>query len=138
MAGYQTKQRKELLTYLSSHADESLSAKEIATALSAQGISRSAVYRNLAVLEEEGLLRRAGQEGRETLYRFIGAPACKERLHLSCKRCGKTFHLDEQTAAQVGNCLFLQAQFALDRTDTVLYGCCADCMKKQKESEAAE
>ena len=45
---YMTKQRKALLRYLSQHADETLSAKQIEAALSGEGISISAVYRNLA------------------------------------------------------------------------------------------
>ena len=56
---YKTKQREALLDYLAQHADEDLSAQQIAGALAAQDISRSAVYRNLATLEQEGALRRS-------------------------------------------------------------------------------
>ena len=49
---YMTKQRKALLSYLSSHADEKLSAKQLEEALCCEGISISAVYRNLSELEK--------------------------------------------------------------------------------------
>ena len=58
MTKYLTKQRRILLNYLSEHADEMLSAKEIADSLADQGISVSAVYRNLSALEEEKLIHR--------------------------------------------------------------------------------
>ena len=54
MSKYMTKQRKALLNYLSAHADEKLSAKQIEENLSGEGISISAVYRNLSDLEKEG------------------------------------------------------------------------------------
>ena len=53
-----TKQRKALLAFLSAHADEELTARQMEQALSEQGISISAVYRNLADLEKEGKVRR--------------------------------------------------------------------------------
>ncbi|MBQ2429166.1 MAG: hypothetical protein II264_11840 [Ruminococcus sp.] len=50
MPKYMTKQRKALLAFLSGHADEELTAKQLETALSGEGISISAVYRNLSDL----------------------------------------------------------------------------------------
>ena len=58
MPKYMTKQRKALLSFLSAHADEKLSARQIAQTLSGEGISISAVYRNLSALEQEGKIRR--------------------------------------------------------------------------------
>ncbi len=63
MAKYLTRQRKRLLTYLSEHTDEQMTARQIADALTADNISISAVYRNLSALEEEGLLKRSVREG---------------------------------------------------------------------------
>ena len=60
---YMTKQRKALLAFLSEHADEELTAKQLETALSGEGISISAVYRNLSDLEKEGKIRRVSKSG---------------------------------------------------------------------------
>ncbi|MBO7088508.1 MAG: transcriptional repressor, partial [Lentisphaeria bacterium] len=54
--------------YLASHPDSLLSADEITDALEASGISRSAVYRNLAALEADGKIRRASKEGDRRVY----------------------------------------------------------------------
>ena len=54
MARYLTRQRKQLLEYLSEHTDEQMTARQIADALTAESISISAVYRNLSALEEDG------------------------------------------------------------------------------------
>ena len=58
MPKYMTKQRKTLLSYLSGHADEKLSARQIEADLKQEGISISAVYRNLSELEKEAAAAR--------------------------------------------------------------------------------
>ncbi len=130
MSKYVTRQRKALLAYLGEHADELLSAQEIADALSGQSISLSAVYRNLAELEAEGQVRRAGREGvRESYYQYIGAGACQGCLHLSCKKCGRTFHMDAGSAEQLLSAVAKSEGFAVDKADTVLYGVCEICQE---------
>jgi Fur family ferric uptake transcriptional regulator len=126
MPTYKTQTRKMLLDYLQSHADETLSASIISKAL--PEISVSAVYRNLAALEKEGLLaavREAG--GRERYYRFTAAEQCRRHLHLSCKRCGKTFHMNEAETEELVRSIAALDRFAVDRSETVLYGVCEDC-----------
>ncbi len=130
MAKYLTRQRKLLLDYLAAHTDETLSAGQIAGALSDKGISTSAIYRNLAALEEEGRIRRSAKPGsQEAYYRYADAERCRGHLHLSCLRCGKTVHLEEAETAVLAECLAKNEGFSLDRNDTVLYGLCADCQK---------
>lgn len=83
MPKYMTKQRKALLSFLSAHADEELSARQIAQTLSGEGISISAVYRNLSALEQEGKIRRVSKNGsREVFYQYTDCTACKNCLHL--------------------------------------------------------
>ncbi len=128
MAKYVTRQRKTLLNYLSKHADELLSVQRIADALEAEDVSRSAVYRNVAELEAEGALRRdLGGDAHEACYRYVGAERCKNSLHLSCKQCGRTFHMDSGGAEALMQVVERAQGFALDKVDTVLYGVCADC-----------
>lgn len=127
---YTTHQRKILLSYLSQHADQQLSADDITNALSDEGISRSAVYRNLADLESEGKLHRLTKEGsRKILYQFIGAEKCKNELHLACKKCGKTIHMDHETAEKLVESVAGGQNFRIDVGETVLYGTCENCSK---------
>ncbi len=125
-----TRQRKILLAYLSEHADETLPTSQIVEALADEKISASAIYRNLAVLEQDGLLRRSSKPGSQELYyRFSGADTCRGQLHLSCVRCGKTVHMEKGEADALAQSLSDQDGFRLDRGSTVLYGICADCQK---------
>jgi Fur family ferric uptake transcriptional regulator len=130
MAKYTTKQRMLLLDFLSEHIDETLSAGQIAEALTGKGISASAIYRNLAALEQEGKVKRLPKPGRtETYYRYTDGEHCRGHLHLSCLCCGKTIHVEETETEALARRLAKNEGFALDREDTVLYGICADCQK---------
>lgn len=130
MAEYQTKQRQVLLDFLSQHADETVSAKQIVAALGEDTISISAVYRNLAALEETGKIRRVTKPGsRKVFFRLIGGEHCGERIHLSCKRCGKMYHMDSDSTERLIKGVSKKNQFAIDRSDTVLIGLCAACQR---------
>lgn len=130
MATYMTKQRKLMLAYLSAHADETLPTSRIVEALAGAGISASAIYRNLAALEQEGKLKRSAKPGSQELYyRYSGAESCQGHLHLSCLCCGKTVHMEESETDALAQRLAANRGFTLDRGDTVLYGICADCQK---------
>ncbi len=130
MAKYMTKQRRLLLDFLSAHTDETLSARQIAEALTDKGISTSAIYRNLVTLEQDGGLIRSVKPGsQEAYYRYTDDEHCRGHLHLSCLRCGKTVHLEETETDTLAHRLAKNEGFALDRSDTVLYGICAECQK---------
>lgn len=131
MSKYMTKQRRSLLGYLSQHADETLSAKQIEEALSHEGISISAVYRNLSELEKEGKIRRVNQSGsREVYYQYTDSDHCRECLHLSCEKCGKTYHMNNAGAQMLIQNLARDDDFTIDKAHTVLYGICRDCREK--------
>lgn len=128
MAKYMTKQRKALLDFLGRHADEELSARAIEDALQSEGVSISAVYRNLADLEQEGKVRRLSKSGsREVFYRYTDSTACKDCLHLSCEKCGKTYHMSVPGAELLIENLQKSDAFTVDKAHTVLYGICREC-----------
>ena len=128
MPKYMTKQRKALLNYLSQHADERLSAKQLEDALKSEGISISAVYRNISELEREGKVRRVNNSGsREVFYQYTDSEHCKDCLHLSCEKCGKTYHMNSAVAQTLIENLAQSDEFTIDKANTVLYGVCKDC-----------
>lgn len=130
MPKYMTKQRKILTEYLSERTDESISATLIAEAL-ADKISKSAVYRNLADMEAEGKLRRVASKGsREIIYQYVDEEKCHDCLHLSCKNCGKTYHMKNTAAEKLINSVMKNEDFDIDKERTVLYGICKDCKKQ--------
>ena len=130
MAKYQTKQRKTLLTYLEQHPDELLSVEQIAADLTDDSISVSAIYRNFAELESEGKVHKVSRMGeRNSYYRYIAAAPCRESLHLSCQKCGKSYHLNPQLAEALTKSLANTEHFEIDIGSTVIYGTCNVCAK---------
>lgn len=133
MSKYNTRQRKVLLDYLMCHKDMQISAKMIAEALKDENISISAVYRNLAALETDGKIKRHTKDGsREVYYRFVDDDDCRSCLHLSCKECGKTYHMQTNDANMLIERIAQTENFEIDRAKTVIYGMCVDC-KHNKE-----
>ena len=110
MLRYTTRQREALLDYLSRHPDQPLTVREIAAGVEPDGVSLSAVYRNLAELEAAGLIRR-------------------DDMHLTCTRCGRTVHLSSAAASLLTG-MAAGEGFSLDLTRTALYGLCPRCRQE--------
>lgn len=134
MGRYATKQRGILMEFLSRHADLPLTAGQISEALAASGVSQSAVYRNLADLEKEGKIQRITRDGsRQVFYRYTDAEECRTHLHLSCYRCGKTFHMETPATDRLLLAVARDTEFDVDSSATILYGICGDCKKIGKD-----
>ena len=128
MPRYNTRQRKLLLAFLTQHPHEHLTVRQIAQALTGENVSLSAVYRNLAQLEEEKKIRQCSAAGsRERVYQYMDADACRHRLHLFCKQCKRSFHMNEEDAQQLICAVEQRENFLIDRGQTVLYGICEEC-----------
>ena len=127
---YNTKQREILLQFFNNNPDKTFTAQQIAQNLKDEGISVSAVYRNLSTLEKLGKVRKTAKSGsREALFMYVDMGKCKQHLHLSCEKCGKTMHLDDKTAEILENNIFKNSNFNVDKTNTIIYGVCKNCNK---------
>ncbi len=134
MQKYMTRQRRLLLDYLRAHPDVPLSAGQIAADMQDGPISASAVYRNLSDLEAEGKVRRLSRSGsREVFFQYMDAADCRNCLHLSCTRCGRSFHMHALGAAQLVRDVARNDQFQIDRSESVLYGICRECQAAGRE-----
>ncbi|MBP5307794.1 MAG: transcriptional repressor [Clostridia bacterium] len=128
MNKYSTNQRKILLEYLEKHHDFALSAARIAEDIAGENISVSAVYRNLAALEEEGAVRRTAKSGdRSAYYQYIGYEKCKNRIHLSCMKCVRNYHLSIKEADGLVEAVMEGEGFEVNREETVIKGLCSEC-----------
>ena len=141
MQTYATKQRKRLLAFLEEHPDELFSIKDIASALESEGISLSAVYRNVADMEGEGKLQRVARDGTRTVYyRFADQEECRKHLHLSCFKCGKTYHAETPVTDELIRAVAESSDFDVDSQSSVLYGVCRGCKnagRRMKENPEA-
>ena len=133
---YNTEQRNLLLTFLKENPDKKFSVKEIENALETKNISRSAVYRNLSELEKDGKIKRYSKSGsRETFYQYYDLQCCKTHIHLSCIKCGKIFHMENEIADTLINKVSLMEGFAINKGETTLYGLCKNCNVKEENEE---
>lgn len=135
MKEYTTKQRLLLLSIFQEHSGEPLSIDEILGQLPpGSPISRSAVYRNVDKLAQEGLLRKTlSREGRKATYQYIHCQAHCERLHLRCDQCGKVFHLDSEADESALRSVLQKNGFRLNEQVTVLSGVCKACYERRGE-----
>ena len=130
MQKYETKQRKALLEFLSRNAHKPLTVSDIAAALKSEGISTSAIYRNLSDMQDEDKVQRVTQSGsNKVYYRYTGAKNCEKHLHMSCSKCGKTFHMDVPATDLLINEVLSGSDFEVDSASTVLLGTCSKCRK---------
>jgi len=128
---YNTEQRNLLLDFLKNTPDTMFSAKQIADALQHARISRSAVYRNLAELENSGKIKRCSKAGsREAYYQYYDLQSCRNHIHMSCTECGKIFHLQAQVTQNLMNALETSEGFEISIGQTTLVGICKDCTSK--------
>jgi Fur family ferric uptake transcriptional regulator len=93
-------------------------------------VSRSSVYRTLALMEEGGLLRKVARpNGREVYELDYGYP---QHDHMICDQCGTLieFHNDEIAAIVeriASDQAFLRKSHRLE-----VYGTCADCRRPKQ------
>jgi Fur family ferric uptake transcriptional regulator len=126
---YQTKTRMRMMDFLK-ESSRAVTVDEIHAALS--DIDLSTIYRNVERMVEEGtLLQFAGTGGGKPSYQLPLEEGCHHHLHLKCTVCGKVIHLDCAQMQEFTDHIKTKHGFTLSYDDTVLYGICQDCMKKQ-------
>ena len=142
MRVYRTKQRMLLLDYLRKNTDTPLCAEEIARGLSecegcsADRVSVSSVYRNLALLAAGGDVRKfTADDGRTALYQYVDHVRCDAHLHLRCTACGRLLHMDEELSTRVVRAVLGNADFLIDGKQTVFYGVCGECGAQERSEE---
>lgn len=129
MKKYATQQRQMLLAFLKEHSDEQFSVEELFERLCPdEGISISAIYRNISQMAAEGSVQRFSKPGsRKFLYQYVGGEDCREHLHLKCEKCGQIFHMDDQSMQTLLLAAMRSDGFSIDTRKTVLYGLCKSC-----------
>lgn len=128
MSAYVTEQRRELMSFFKENPDKYFCAKDVARLLKNSNISLSAIYRNLSRLEQDGYIARSIKEGtRESFYRWLEFENCRDCIHLSCTKCGDTFHMNKKASCDLLTTVSQKDGFFINRKKTVLYGICGKC-----------
>lgn len=138
MSGYQTKQRNMLEDFFARHPEQAFAADEVALHLRQEqgqnAPSRSTVYRLIAELEEDGVIRRFHQEDRKrkSVYRYLDTRECATHLHVQCEQCGALFHVSHEVSDAIVQMLRAGEHVTLDMAGTLLVGCCDACHNRKK------
>ena len=137
---YQTKQKQCLLECLRANSDRALTIEEWTALLHKQRerIGKTTVYRCLDKLVESGLVRKftAGRGQSATFQLVEPHRGCDSHLHLKCVSCGKFIHLDCDEMEGVGKHVLEHHGFQIDNRQSLLYGLCEDCLKKENRHGA--
>ena len=128
MIKYHTVQRKVLLSLFEKDNQRSYSVQDILDAIPEEGISKSAVYRNLKAMEEEGLICKVNDPKQaEAQYHYLNPNGCKGVIHFKCESCDKIYHLNPH----ISNMIYTYAKddlgFSLNKSGAFLHGKCENC-----------
>ena len=126
-----TKQRDAILRALTERSNHHFNTDELFAYLRECGteIGIATIYRNLHLLEEEGLLVRlsAGTES-AVRYQFMGE-SIPLHAHLICRSCGRILDQTIPLLSQLERELTATCGFAIADRQLTFYGTCKDCKK---------
>jgi Fur family ferric uptake transcriptional regulator len=94
-------------------------------------ISRQAVYDALAILTENGLIRRIQPAGSRALYEVrVG----DNHHHVICRSCGRTADVD--CAVGEAPCLTASCDsgFEIDEAEVIYWGTCPQCLESKSKA----
>lgn len=138
MAGYQTEQRRVLLSYMKAHSDEAFTIEELCARMRTETPDmalpgKSTVYRLMPKLVEEGLVKRfAGENSRQFLYQMVCGEHCDRHLHMKCSVCGRLYHMEDEESEELLRRVMKRHHFQVDESRTVLFGQCESCGGQEK------
>ena len=128
---YKTRQRDEILQYLTEHRQEHTTAEDLTEAFRARNVKvgKSTIYRYLDVLVQSGQLRKYTiDDTSSACYQYVEDPGdCNKHFHLKCLRCGQLLHIESDLLSVLSREMRSQYGFEVDHCKTVLYGYCEAC-----------
>lgn len=127
-----TRQKTLILECLREYGSRHVTADELVERLKAGNtpVPKATVYRNLAQLEKNGLVKRyVISDNAPACYQYIDKAAlCHEHFHFMCQGCGRIIHFDDEALRRALTGLKAGRGFEIDGNKTVFYGICADCL----------
>lgn len=133
---YKTRQKEDLLEFLSSIPGKHVTVADICEYFKSIGveISTTTVYRHMESLTDEGLVNKYQFDRNScACFEYINKekhchhPRC---FHCKCSECGTLFHMNYEGFEDLANTVKQTHGFQIDPQRTVFYGLCKDCLNK--------
>lgn len=104
---------------------------------SVKGLAQSSTYRNLAVLEEAGVVRRVVSADDMARYELAEDLTGHHHHHLICQRCSAVLDIDvpqalERYVHEFSDEIAKQVNFRIDHHRLDLVGVCAQCSAQDR------
>ena len=131
MKKYKTEQRKLLLSFFENSKHRAISVQDVYRELCEEGISMSAIYRNLSEMEMEGVVHKVtNTTSSSVLYQYIDPIECADAIHLKCEVCDTTLHLNHHIVQMMLNYAKEAQGFEINHSGIFMYGKCENCSQK--------
>jgi len=126
---YMTSGKKKLIDFMRENRDRHFTVDEIAEEL--PEIGKSSIYRIVAKLHGDGVLRRFETEGVGSfVYQYVEhSAACEHHFHLKCENCGRILHMECRELDKVKSHIEEEHGFIIGKGNAIIYGLCAACRK---------
>lgn len=124
--------KKQILDFFAANKDKHFTIDQIVEALSnaEPRPGKSTVYRQIARLWEDGVIRRFEAAGTDSfVYQYAVGVNCEHHFHLKCASCGMLIHMECDKLAEVREHIRRDHGFLIGGS-SVIYGVCADCAAK--------
>lgn len=141
MAGneYKTNSRMKIMEFLMENKERAISVSDIDCHMKEQhcSVNVTTIYRYLDKLEKDGnIIKYAAEKGDKSTYQYVEREhKCDEHLHLKCVQCGAVIHLDCCFMDEISRHIAEDHGFALQCRNSVIYGFCRECQKKQNKQK---
>lgn len=135
---YNTRQKRDILSFLKSHDLEPYSVDDLVFELQEQGekVGRTTIYRHLEALAEQGRVRKYQTPQGVMMYQHIAdSSECDTHFHMMCKSCGRLYHVNCKLMQALSEHIYADHHFQLDARETTLLGICARCASAQKGAD---
>ena len=130
-----TRQKKLIIDCLIHNDGTHLTAEEIYNRIcdTDQRISIATVYRNLRLLEEQGVVEKVlVSDDSLSYYELSENNQPHSHHHLVCRKCGRIFDFEADLLESLEKMIEETKGFSIEDHRAVFYGVCRECREKEK------
>ena len=129
-----TKQKKLIMDCLNGCGGAHLTVEEIYDRIrdNDQQISIATVYRNLRLLEEQGMVKKIYvADDALAFYELSENNIPHSHHHLVCRKCGEIYDFEADLLDSLEKMIEETKDFSIEDHRVVFYGICSECKKNQ-------